>query len=74
MDIASIFKRQVFFHSVPESDIFRIEPSPEILIVVDDRTVRVYIKTFIHLNYEREPGNKYSDYRVDALLAYEKKY
>jgi hypothetical protein len=74
VDIGAIFSDQVFYHSVANDDIFRIEPSPEILIVVEDRTVRVYLKSFVHLKHEYLSGIRRVGYRLEASLAYEKIY
>lgn len=74
LDIESIFKDQVMVHSVPVSAVDRVSKSPEILIVVDDKTIRVYLKTFVWLKEPAIPGNRFSFWKLEARLAFEKTY
>ena len=79
VDIGKIFKDGLIWHNVPKADMpdFYHGPyadNPGILIVVDDRTVSVYTKTFIPTLTEQTPGNKYSYGRHDLLLAWSHTY
>ncbi|HEX7643895.1 MAG TPA: hypothetical protein VF472_16955 [Burkholderiaceae bacterium] len=79
VDIGAIFKDGLIWHNVPKADMadFYRGPyasDPGILIVVDDRTVSVYTRTFIPTLTEQIPGNKYSYGRDDLLLAWSHTY
>lgn len=48
-----------------------VPPSPPgIILVVEDRSIRVYMKAWISLLRPRFPGRKYSDFRHDPVVAY----
>jgi hypothetical protein len=44
--------------------------SPHIVLVVDDRSIRVYMRAWISLLQPRFPGRKLSDFRHDPVVAY----
>lgn len=76
IDIGKIFSDERVLHSVPRGDIPADATSvaaenatPEIIVEVNDRTVRVYMRARIPLTYEQEPGNRYSDYASELILA-----
>lgn len=76
VDIAAIFSDQKILHNVPDED---IPPGihvgdPHIVLVVDDRTIAVYMQAHIPLKKPRIPGNRYSDYRADFVKAYTRTY
>jgi hypothetical protein len=76
VDIGEIFKDQRILHNVSEKDIPEdayVGP-PGIILVVNDRTISVYMKAFIPLKEPRVPGNSNSDYRKDLVLAYSRTY
>ena len=77
VDIGAIFADQKVLHHVPEEDIpegwaHRIEP--DIYLIVDDRTISVYMVTEIATKQLQEPGNRYSDYRVEFVRAWTHTY
>lgn len=74
VDMDEIFKSRTAQHHVPVKDILGVNDEPTILLVVNDKTVRVYLKTGVWLNYEEIPGNPYTTYREDVTLAFEKTY
>jgi len=74
IDIGAIFKDEVQRHRVPLTDVAGIQGTPVILLVVDDRTIRVYMKTWVRLKRPVNDGNPYSDFREDVTLAFEKTY
>jgi hypothetical protein len=74
VDIGAIFKDQFMVHSVPMSAVDRVSESPEVLIVVDDKTIRVYLKIFVWLKEPAIPGNRFSFWKREAHLAFEKTY
>jgi hypothetical protein len=48
-----------------------VPPSaPEIILVVDDRSIRVYMRAWISLLRPRFPGRRLSDFRHDPVVAY----
>jgi hypothetical protein len=76
VDIANIFKDQKVLHNVKEEEIpegAKI-PSPDIILVVNDRTINVYMRAYIPLKEPRIPGNKYSTHANELVLAYSQTY
>lgn len=61
-------------HRVPSSDVDGVTESPVILLIVDDRTIRIYMKVRVRLKYEEVVGNPYSKYRDELTLAFQKTY
>jgi hypothetical protein len=76
IDFAEIFKDQLILHKVAREDIPEgaIISSPAIILEVNDRTIRVYMKAHIPLKEPSIPGNKYSDFKNDLILAYSHTY
>lgn len=81
VDIAAIFKDQWALNNVPENDSSEAsygvdgpETTADIFLEVNDRTINVYIKTFISTKTEQEPGNKYSNARDDLILVWTHTY
>lgn len=81
VDIGAIFKDQWALNNVPVADAIVNSTSPvgplvtpSIFLEVNDRTINVYIKTFIATEAEQEPGNKYSNARDDLILAWTRTY
>lgn len=77
IDIGEIFKDERVRHNVPRDAIppdvtsLAVDAmSPGIIVEVNDRTVRVYMRARIPLKYERIPGNRYSDH-VSELIEIE---
>ena len=76
VDIAGIFKDQKILHNVKEEEIpegAKIA-SPDIILIVNDRTISVYMKAHIPLKQLAIPGNKYSDFKNDLILAHSHTY
>lgn len=77
VDIGDIFKDRKVLHQVPESDIpegSAHDLHPDIYLEVNDRTINVYMKAHIATKTLQEPGNRYSDFRADLILAWTKTY
>ncbi|WP_045764705.1 hypothetical protein [Xanthomonas albilineans] len=77
VDLEAIFKDKVVLHHVPQnqlSPILQSPISPDIILEVNDRTINVYMKAMVQTTVLQEPGNKYSDFRNDLILAYTKTY
>lgn len=79
VDIAAIFKDQLIWHEVPESDMadfYRgpVAGEPDIFLEVNDRTINVYTKMFIPTKTEQIVGNKDSNFRDDLFLVWTDNY
>ncbi|MBB3225958.1 hypothetical protein FHW69_000548 [Luteibacter sp. Sphag1AF] len=76
IDLDSIFKDRKILHNVADRDILKeaFIDDPSIILVVNDRTISVYMKAFIPLERLEDPANKYSADRYEPVLAYEHTY
>lgn len=74
VDIGAIFKDQVVRHRVPRGDFDGVGEGPTVLLIVEDRKVRVYMNARVYLTYEEVVGNPYSKFRDELTLAFEKVY
>jgi len=76
VDIGGIFREQLILHSVPREDIREgvSITNPAIILVVDDRTVSVYMRAFVPTKELQVPGNPHSGHRNDLLLAWSRTY
>jgi hypothetical protein len=81
VDIGAIFKDELIRYSVPNDEIVEgIYPGPgpagepSIYLEVNDHTISVFMKAFIPTKKEQEPGNKYSNFREDLILAWTHTY
>lgn len=73
IDIAALFADEVVRHHVPREEIpelpdgeYRNEPS--IILEVNDRTIRVWMRAHVPTRTLQKPGNPYSDFRNDLIL------
>lgn len=74
IDIGEIFKDELVRHNVPREriplDVTSLAPDtvhPDIVVEVNDRTVRVYMRSRIPVDYETIPGNRYSDVIIELI-------
>lgn len=77
IDIGAIFKDQRILHHVPEDQIpteTTAFDGANIILVVNDRTVSVYMKTTIYLQKPRNPSNPRSTRVHEMTLAYTQTY
>lgn len=81
VDFSVIFKDQWALNNVPAADalMHSISPvgpltTPGVFLEVNNRTISLYIKTFIGTKTEQEPGNKNSDFRNDLILVWTHTY
>ena len=77
VDIGEIFKDQRVLHRVPAEQLppYLFSPvTPGIILVVEDRTISVYMKAHITTKDLQIAGNRYSGFRSDVVLAYSKIY
>lgn len=82
VDLDAIFKDRLVLHRVPRDEVreawletCRIKPiSPDILLVVDDRNVVVYMRALVITEHEQIPGNPNSQMRDDLMVAWRHTY
>ena len=67
-------KDQKVLHNVPKEDVLGDLGNPDILLEVNDRTINVYMRAFVPTRELQIPGNKYSRFRDDLILAWSKTY
>jgi hypothetical protein len=74
IDIGEIFKDQLIFHNVPREEMSDVphgeyQFDPAILLEVNDRTIRVYMRAMIFLKRRVEvAGQMRADFRSDLVL------
>lgn len=73
IDIAALFADEVVRHNVSRDQVvdlpdgvYRLEPT--IILEVNDRTIRVWMRAHVGTKALQEPGNRYSDFRSDVIL------
>ena len=76
IDIGEIFKDELILHRVRQEDAMAnaTDGWPRIIVVVEDRTIRVYMQATIWTKKEQEPGNRYSHSRNDLIEAFARTY
>lgn len=73
IDIGAIFHDEVARHNVPREEVAdlvdgKLSGDPQILLEINDRTIRVYMRTHIPTKHFQIPGNPYSDSRYEPVL------
>lgn len=73
LDLAEVFPDRRIRHAVPDDEIDANAPvgSPDIIIEVEDRTVRVHMRAHIPLKRPRIPGNRYTNFVDENVLVHE---
>ncbi|WP_133499837.1 hypothetical protein [Cognatilysobacter terrigena] len=76
LDLDRIFPGHVVLHRVPADQIppNAVMGDPGIIVVVDDRTVAVYMKAFVPTRDPQIPGNPHSSFRADPVRAWSHTY
>lgn len=76
VDIGAIFKDQLALYKVPDAEIPDKSwgEEPNIYLEVNDRTINVYMQSVVSTKSEQQPGNKYSTFRDDVILAWTRTY
>jgi hypothetical protein len=76
VDIGKIFQDQLIVHEVARDEVAEGVSiwDPGILLVVEDRTIRVYMRAFIPTKTPQIPGNLHSSHRADWVIAWSKQY
>lgn len=78
VDIATIFKDQHFFYA-PDLDVHDVPLDrrfldPGIVLVIENRTINVFMRAVIPLSHQAIAGNPYSNFRNDLVLAFSQDY
>lgn len=73
IDLHKLFADGLIRHEVPQDDIAEDVSvgDPDIVVEVNDRTVRVHMRAHIPLKLPCEPGNPYSNFVDENVLVYE---
>jgi hypothetical protein len=74
IDLGEIFRSRTVRYA-PDLDVndvnLRVPPSaPDIVLVVEDRSIYVYMKAWIYLFHPTDPTNRFSKLRTDPVVAY----
>lgn len=74
IDVGAIFRDEIARHNVPREEVSdlphgELTIDPLILLEVNDRTIRVYMRTYVPTRHFQIPGNAYSDSRDELILA-----
>jgi hypothetical protein len=74
IDIGAIFRDRVVRHNVPREEVAelahgKLSTDPLILLELNDHTVRVYMRATIPTTSLQIPGNPYSNWRNELVLA-----
>jgi hypothetical protein len=74
IDLGGIFHSRLVRYApdldVNDVDLKTYPGGPGIILVVDDRSIHVYMRAHISLLKPIDPRNKYSDFRSDLVAAY----
>lgn len=73
IDIAELFKDERIQHKVSRQDMADVPNGefpnePAVLMEVNDRVIRVYMRAHVPTKQLQKPGNRYSDFRNDLML------
>jgi len=78
IDIGEIFKDRRVLHDVPADKLAwnatRAGISPDIILIVNDRTISVYMKVFVVLKERELRGGRPSGFRSEPVLAWRHTY
>lgn len=76
VDIAAIFSDRLVRHTVPREEIMENAdiPYPGIILVVNDRTISIFMRTWIPLKESRIPGNPLGNVHTGAVLVHSEIY
>lgn len=76
VDIAGMFADRMVRHTVPREEILEDSniPYPGIILVVDDRTISVYMSTWMALKEPRDSTNPHSNQHSGVVLVHSRTY
>lgn len=74
VDLGSIFRSKLVRYAedldITDVDLSVYYSTPDIILVVEDRSIHVYMKAMIALCHPVDPNNKFSSWREDLVDAY----
>lgn len=73
IDIGELFRDELIRHNVSREEMADVPngefvSEPSILMEVNDRVIRVYMRAHVPTKEPQKPGNRYSDFRKDLVL------
>lgn len=78
IDLGAIFRSRLIRYpadlDVNDVDLRPYSGTPDIILVVEDRSIHVYMKAWISLLKPRYPGREHSDFRHDPVVAFSQKF
>ena len=76
VDLGAIFSDQKIKHDVRPDDIpvNAHITAPDIILVVNDRSIRVYMRAYVPLKAPKDPANPLSNFAEDAVLTFSQDY
>ncbi|MBB3228665.1 hypothetical protein FHW69_003307 [Luteibacter sp. Sphag1AF] len=76
IDLDRVFRDRRIVHRIDEKKISDTAfiGYPDILLIVDDRALSIYMKTYLPLKKLRDPANRYSGMSESFVLIYAKTY
>lgn len=78
IDLSHIFESHLILYpddlDVRDVDLVPYSGTPDIILVVEDRSIHIYMKAWISLLKPRYPGREHSNFRHDPVVAYSKKF
>lgn len=76
VDIAEILADRMIRHTAARKDIKEDTsiPPPGVILVVDDRVITIYMRTWIALKEPSDPANPHSDLHTGLVRVYSKAY
>lgn len=74
LDLGEIFADGLIRHDVPADEINATSSvgNPDIIVEINDRTVRLYMRAFIPLKAPRDPSNRYTNSVDENVLVLER--
>lgn len=74
VDIGEIFKDQVVLHNVPRDQVSANPGVVDVLLVVNDRTINVYMRAFVSAHVEQVVDGRRGHSRRELILAWSRTY
>lgn len=76
VDMAAIFQDQLIRHNVPREEVREGVSigNPEIVLEVNDRTINVWMRSFIPTKALQKAGNPYTGFRYEPVLVWSRTY
>jgi hypothetical protein len=74
IDFGEVFADEIIRHNVSREEMADVpdgeyQNDPAIILDVNDRTIRVWMRAHVPTRALQKPGNRFSDFRNDLVLA-----